>query len=647
MPTDSQQDAATPSTTQAVAAAVATRDTDAPTIAPQAGTQAHGEGLRYTIGAAVQRAPVIPYQRRKGDPLHRPLRIYTADPSLPRLDGAIATVNVAYEPLAPGPLGTLFEVDCSDPGQGQTYRAADLDAPAVLIADGYTPSASDPRFHQQMVYAVCSNVYRTFRLALGRNPGWGFGGPDTPARLLLRPHYGDERNAFYSNENGRGELRFGYYQADAQRMDNRSLPGGYVFTCLSHDIVVHEMTHALLDGLREHFMEPTGADVAGFHEGFADLVAIFQRFSYTQVVTQALRRCRGALENAELLTQLAVQFGYTTGRMGPLRMAAERDNAEPLQYAATLPAHALGSVLLSAVFEAFTRVFKRKTERLVRLATGGTGVLPPGELPHDLLTLLADQASSLSSQFLDICIRAIDYCPPAGLTFGDYLRALITADYDLVPDDPWDYRGALIDAFRRRNIYPSSAGSLSEDALLWRGPRIDLPTVQGLDFATLRLKGNADHAVDSQELLRQARVLGDYASDPERLNEFGLVAQGDERLDGDAVGLPCVQSIRPARRVGPQGQIALDMVAEITQSRSVTASVHGPAFSFHGGSTVILGPDGDIRYTILKSIVGQDAVAHRRTYLASACGQAQWSLQANAYVRKPGFFKHLHAAHEG
>ncbi len=62
---------------------------------------------------------------------------------------------------------------------------------------------------------------------------------------------------------------------------------------------------------------------------------------------------------------------------------------------------------------------------------------------------------------------------------------------------------------------------------------------------------------------------------------------------------------------------------------------------------MILGPDGDIRYTILKSIVGQDAVAHRRTYLASACGQAQWSLQANAYVRKPGFFKHLHAAHEG
>ncbi len=27
-----------------------------------------------------------------------------------------------------------------------------------------------------------------------------------------------------------------------------------------------------------------------------------------------------------------------------------------------------------------------------------------------------------------MCIRAIDYCAPVGITFGDYLRAVITAD---------------------------------------------------------------------------------------------------------------------------------------------------------------------------------------------------------------------------
>ena len=116
--------------------------------------------------------------------------------------------------------------------------------------------------------------------------------------------------------------------------------------------------------------------------------------------------------------------------------------------------HALGSVLVAAIFEAFTTVYNRKAERYVRLATGGSGILPPGELPTQLLTFLADQAAGLASNFLSICIRAVDYCPPVDLLFGEYLRALITADYALVPDDPWMYREALVDAFRGAESSP-------------------------------------------------------------------------------------------------------------------------------------------------------------------------------------------------
>jgi len=47
-----------------------------------------------------------------------------------------------------------------------------------------------------------------------------------------------------------------------------------------------------------------------------------------------------------------------------------------------------------------------------------------------------------------MCIRALDYCPPVDITFGDYLRALITADVDLVPGDEHHYRVAIIEAFR-------------------------------------------------------------------------------------------------------------------------------------------------------------------------------------------------------
>ena len=63
-----------------------------------------------------------------------------------------------------------------------------------------------------------------------------------------------------------------------------NLPGGTVFTCLSHDIVAHETTHALLDGMHRYFVEPSNPDVLAFHEAFADIVALFQHFSLPEVL---------------------------------------------------------------------------------------------------------------------------------------------------------------------------------------------------------------------------------------------------------------------------------------------------------------------------------------------------------------------------
>ena len=50
---------------------------------------------------------------------------------------------------------------------------------------------------------------------------------------------------------------------------------------------------------------------------------------------------------------------------------------------------------------------------------------------------------NVARRFLNIVIRAIDYCPPLHCTFGEYLRAIVTADADLVPDDPVGYREAF------------------------------------------------------------------------------------------------------------------------------------------------------------------------------------------------------------
>ncbi|MGE3541166.1 MAG: peptidase M4 [Candidatus Tectimicrobiota bacterium] len=616
------------------------------TAEPQEAFPTQAETFR--IGPGVERAASAhPHEHQSGDPLYRPLRIFTLDPAASRFEGAVTTVNVPYEPLTPGPCGAMLAVDNYDGCQQVHYQRLNLDDPKVLLQDGRTPSPSDPLFHQQMVYTVCSTVSAAFQRALGRHIAWGFDSPDAsaPTRLRLRPHAFKGRNAYYNRS--AGEICFGYFRAE-KKVTGRNPPAGFVFTCLSHDIVAHEVTHALLDGLRGHYTYPSSPDMLAFHEAFADLVALLQRFSYTEVVETAFRTARGRLEQAHLLTGLAKQFGETTGFHKPLRNAIDDLDQEgmPVQrYRPDAEAHALGSVLVAAVFEAFLTVFKRKTTRYVRLATSGTGELPAGEIPIDLQHLLAAEASQLANQFLTICIRAIDYCPPVDLQLGEFLRALITADYDLVPADPWGYREALIDAFWRRELYPPHVPSLFEDALLWRPTTQPLPCVEALTFAELKFAGDPGHPAGARELRRQAAALGALVSRPEYMAEFGLAPPGHPALRGDSVDLPCVESIRSTRRVGPNGQIVFDLVAEVSQRRTIRRRDGSPEFDYYGGATVILGPNGAIRYAISKSVLNQERYEQQRAFIHGQ-GQAYWQQQLTGEkcVPHPQLFRLLDGA---
>lgn len=629
------------STTQAAAAQAQSREpgadsAPAPVSAPK--PSADGLGLRFLIGRSVTRAVAKPFARALGDPLYRPLHVLTSDPAASRLEGSVALLNIPYEKLTPGPEGRFFKVDNHDYVENTGYRKADLDQPNVLLRSGYDPSPSEPRFHQQMVYAVCSSVYATFRGALGRHVAWGFTRADDPARLLLRPFAFRGANACYDRE--LGALCFGYDVAPDNPSAIRTLPGGYVFSCLSHDVVAHELTHALLDGMRSHFSVPTGPDVAAFHEGFADLVAIFQRLSYKELVTTALRKAGGKLGQAPLLTNLAQQLGWAHGKQSALRSAMA--DGEPAVYNADDEPHQLGGVLVAAVFEAYLAVYARKAAPFLRLASNGSGISAPGELPRDLVDMLANTASSLAGHFLALIIRAVDYCPPVDIRFGEYLRALITADHDLVPDDPWAYREALIDAFFRRNIYPRHVPTLAEDALLWRSTRRAMAPVTELDFAHLRFDGDPACAAGAEELIRQARVLGEYATRPEHMQEFGLVTQAAARDLGASAELPEVQSIRTARRIGPDGQIVFDLVAEITQRVMMQPTAETAGYELVGGATVILGPEGEVRYVISKNAVACERVLRRRQFMDSPQGRQFWRNDGRNYAMRGALFSMLH-----
>jgi len=47
----------------------------------------------------------------------------------------------------------------------------------------------------------------------------------------------------------------------------------------------------------------------------------------------------------------------------------------------------------------------------------------------------AEEGTQLAQHLLNVCIRAIDYCPPTDILFGDFASALLTVDAELNPGD--------------------------------------------------------------------------------------------------------------------------------------------------------------------------------------------------------------------
>jgi hypothetical protein len=529
-------------------------------------------------------------------PAKRPLRIFAFDPMLARLDSTrVITVSVPNEPLKPGPQGRRVEVIDYDGVNECMYPAVNLDDPSVLMRMGLDPAEADPRFHQQMVYAVAMKVIDNFDFALGRRVG--FHGK----RLRLFPHAFLGRNAYFDPK--LGAVLFGFFLAERGKQ-GPNLPGQTVFTCLSHDIIAHEVTHALVNRLRPLFREPSNPDVYAFHEGFADIVAIFQHFSFERVLRDEIQRTHTDLSTPTLLAELASQFGQATGGGKALRTANVQ--ADPLQYSTLMEPHDRGSLLVAAVFEAFFQTYQRRTADLLRLASGGSGRLPEGDLHPALVQRVATEAAATAQAILTMCIRAFDYLPPVDVTFGDFLRAVVTADFEMAPRDLYGQRALTVEAFRRRGIHPEGVNSLAEVSLLWDPPENglpDLPTGLIADLAsaarefgqiTTRRSRNGRQGSgishdDSAAGQRYELLLRKYA----KTNAKRL--QLDPRLDIKVAGF------HSSYRVAPDGQLLIDIVAQFEQCKKETSDELG-GVPMRGGTTVVASADGEVRYVISKPL---------------------------------------------
>jgi hypothetical protein len=314
---------------------------------------------------------------------------------------------------------------------------------------------------------------------------------------------------------------------------------------------------------------------------------------------------------------------------------------------------------VAAVFDAFLAIYKSRISDLLRIATGGTGQLPEGQLHPDLVNRLAEEAAKSSQHVLNMCIRALDYCPPIDLTFGEYLRALITADFDLVRDDDRGYRIAMIEAFRRRGIFPEDVRTLSETSLRWHAPtdveqmELDKILPESDQFRTL---------MPDWDLTCERKTVFDQMQRFQCYLEKYLLARLDDPKNADAFGIlgldpaiPAselkVDSMRPARRIGPDGQSIVEMIVEITQRLPgywLAAAASPPAtgvrhrsdgflvlnsfdrtpgpyadadFWIRGGCTILIDPDtARVRYAIVKNINNTARYERQARYAARTGG---------------------------
>ena len=438
-----------------------------------------------------------------------------------------ASIRIPAERLDPGPRGARFHVVDYD-------SAADtLLAPAVVADEHGDPFEhaseavllGDPEFRAQHVYAVAARTLADFEAALGRRLQWAFPGH----QLFLVPRALPELNAYYAFEHR--AIYFGYVPDGTDEIQ----------TALSYDIIAHETTHAVLDGLRPRFVEPGLPDQAAFHEGLADIVALLSVFSLPEVVGQLVdpsttggRIPARALQSTALQTTalftLAEQLGSNGVRGSGLRRSVtlEPSPAWREQPAFAEP-HRRGEVVVAAVMRTLLLMW---TERLVAL-------IGPEGADRDRVV---EEGAKAARHLLRMMIRGIDYLPPVELEFEDVIDAVLKADEVVAADDEHHYRDALAAAFSTFGIDRPPSGIID---MTGPGPRL---TYERVNYAVLR-------------------------SDRDEVQRF--IWENADVLGISRTWSTQVQFVRPSVRVGPDGLVVADVVADYVQSLQLAADELG------------------------------------------------------------------------
>jgi len=266
---------------------------------------------------------------------------------------------------------------------------------------------------------------------LGREIPWAFEG----SRLRILPHAFYEANAFYNRQTR--ALHFGYFHGKDRRL---------VKTALSHDVVSHETSHAILDGLRPFYLNSVVPDTRAFHEFIGDLGAMLSLFRYREMLAHMTTSSRQDASFLDIISDLAPQVGeglYGDADRSFLRSADNKLTYRDLRGEEEV--HKRSQVMSGFAFDLFKAIFEVERERRRKLH--GSGRSP------EVFRVLMTTARVIGRMLL----RPLDLLPPGGIDFKEYAAVVLHLDLEDHPDDKFGYRLAMEAAMRKRGIYPDAS----------------------------------------------------------------------------------------------------------------------------------------------------------------------------------------------
>ena len=363
-------------------------------------------------------------------------------------------------------------------------------------------------------------------------------------------------------------------------------------------MIAHETTHALLDGLRSRYADPSSPEQAAFHEGFADVVALLSVLSSRDVVDSLLRSARSfwrkdripraALDLDKLedspLFGLAQELGSAvagarrTALRASLRLAPHRDLLQTMSTDGS-EIHDLGELLVAAMMRAYVAIWHA---RLVTLADTQSGALGRARV--------VEEASDLADRLLTVVIRAIDYLPVVDVRFADFVRAMVTADEQVYPDDSrYRIRHFVPEMYRQYGVHDDGR-ALGR----WDSPSIsmqDAVTRAGLHQTPLQ-------------------------TDPTECFQFLWENRRVFEIDDDS--FVRVQSVRPAVRQGDDGAFVRETVIEYVEYLELEGrelAQHGVrkpdampdrrTVTLYGGGALILDEFGLVKFHVKSALFSE------------------------------------------